>query len=114
MGAHIIDHPVWGMDLGSPESVTLVRVERNTPGSEKETFPRSSEIHYKFPAKNGRPAVTLKWWDGNWAPPHPERLEEKRKIGKNGVIYIGSKYSMMHGSHGGAPRIFPEHRPPTA
>ena len=108
MGAHIIDHPVWGMNLGAPESVTLVRVERNTPGSEKETFPRSSEIHYAFPARDGRPALTLKWWDGNWKPPHPEKLEEGRKLGQNGVIYLGSKYSMMHGSHGGAPRIFPE------
>ncbi len=108
MGAHIIDHPVWGLNLGAPLTVTINRVQRNTPGSEKETFPRSSEIEYTFAARGDQPAVTLKWFDGKFSPPRPEALESERKLGGNGVIYFGSKYSMMHASHGSAPRIFPE------
>ena len=107
MGAHIIDHPVWALGLGAPLSVE-VGFERENPASAKETFPVSTVVTYKFAARGDQPPVTLKWFDGKNLPPRPEGLEDARSMPGNGVVYYGSKHCMMHGSHGGTPRIFPE------
>ncbi len=110
MGAHIIDHPVWAFGLGMPESVE-VKIDRQTPGSELHTHPRSCEITYQFAAEGDRPALKLVWFDGRtFQIPRPPGLD-KMKDGKpeknieNGCVYYGSKAVMMHGSHGGWPRI---------
>jgi predicted dehydrogenase len=107
MGAHIIDHPVWALGLGAPSEVE-VEFERHDPASAKYTYPASSIVTYRFPARGKQPPVTLKWFDGKNLPPRPKGLESSRTMPNNGVIYYGSKHSMMHGSHGGVPRIFPE------
>ena len=108
MAAHIIDHPIWALGLGAPLSVE-VKFDRSNPASAKDTFPVSSVITYQFAARGDQPPVTLKWFDGKNLPPWPEKLEKTRSLKKGGgVIYYGSKHCMMHGSHGGVPRIFPE------
>ncbi|VGO16104.1 Putative oxidoreductase YteT [Pontiella desulfatans] len=108
MAAHIMDHPVWALGLGAPLSVE-VGFQRKDPASAKDTFPVTTNVTYKFAARGGQPALTLKWFDGKGnLPPRPEALEEERELPGNGVIYYGSENSMMHGSHGGVPRIFPE------
>jgi predicted dehydrogenase len=108
MAAHIIDHPVWALGLGAPLSVE-VEFERENPASAKDSYPRSTVVTYQFAARGKQPPVTLKWFDGQNRPPWPEKLEETRTMPKGGgVIYYGSKHAMMHGSHGGVPRIFPE------
>jgi predicted dehydrogenase len=109
MGAHIIDHPVWALELGPPLSV-VAEYKRNTPGSEKDTFPQSSIVTYEFAARGDAPPVTMKWFDGKNRIPHPEMLEDNRKAPGNGCVYFGSKYAIMHNSHGGAPRVIPEEK----
>jgi len=107
MAAHIIDHPVWALGLGAPLGVKI-EFDRKNSASAKDTFPVSTVVTYKFAARGKQPPVTLKWFDGKNRPPRPEGLDENRKMPTSGVIYFGSKRNMMHGSHGGAPRIFPE------
>ena len=107
MGAHIIDHPVWALGLGAPLSVE-VEFERKNQASAKDSFPVSTVLIYQFAARGDKPPVTLRWYDGKNRPARPAGLEEARTIPGNGVIYYGSERSMMHGSHGGVPRIFPE------
>ncbi|MEA2068439.1 MAG: Gfo/Idh/MocA family oxidoreductase [Verrucomicrobiota bacterium] len=108
MAAHIIDHPVWALGLGAPLSVE-VEFDRANPASAKDTFPVSTVVTYQFAARGDQPPVTLKWFDGKNAPPWPETLEETRTLPRGGgAIYYGSKHCMMHRSHGGTPRIFPE------
>ena len=108
MAAHIIDHPVWALGLGQPESVA-VDFQRKNPASAKDSFPVSTVVTYKFGARGKQPPVTLKWFDGKNKPPFPETMEPERTLSKGGgVIYYGSKNNMMHGSHGGTPRLFPE------
>jgi len=107
MAAHIIDHPVWALGLGAPLSVE-VEFDRSNPASAKDTFPASSVATFRFAARGKQPPVTLKWFDGKNLPPRPQGLEDSRTLPGNGVVYYGSKHSMMHGSHGGTPRIFPE------
>jgi predicted dehydrogenase len=112
MGAHIIDHPFWALDLGYPETV-----EATSTKLFKDTYPLASIVRYHFPAKGKRPSVKLVWYDGGLKPPRPPEFEPGRQLGKNGVLYIGTKGVMIHGSHGAPPRLVPEtkmkeyHRP---
>ena len=107
-GAHVMDHPWWALGLDAPKSAMLVKSDRKTPGSEKVSYPRGLELHYEFAAKGKRGPVTIKWFSGSVKCPHPEVLESNRKTHGNGCVYYGSKNVMMHGSHGGTPRIIPE------
>lgn len=104
MGAHILDHPVWSLGLGVPDSVS-VEIERKTAGSEKVSHPASCKITYQFPARGDAPPVKLMWYDGSYAIPRPENMDEKKKTPSSGCIYYGSKFTFMHGSHGGMPQL---------
>ncbi len=105
MGAHIIDHPMWALGLGLPERVVVRKADRKTPGSEKDTHPASCIFDLYFPAKGDRSAVKLTWFDGQYEIPAPDGMPEGKVPPKNGCVYIGSKHTMMHGSHGGVPEI---------
>lgn len=105
MGAHILDHPYWALGLEQPETIQ----SSSTPMTD-DSFPMASIVHYTFPARGKKPPVKLSWYDGGLTPPRPEDLEPGRKMGDGGggVIYIGDKGKLMHGTYGDNPRIFPE------
>lgn len=108
MAAHIVDHPVWALDLGAPLSVE-VEFERANPASAKDTFPVSTVVTYEFGARGDQPPVKLKWFDGKNSVPRPEGYGEERTIPKNGgTFYFGDKYDMIQSCYGASPRIFPE------
>jgi predicted dehydrogenase len=111
MGAHIMDHPVWALGLGNPLSM-VAEYELKDPKSLEETLPAATKVTYEFAARGKQPAVTLVWFDGGKGhqPPRPDALEKGRAMMDNGVLYYGSKYTLWHGSHGGAPRIIPEEK----
>lgn len=107
MGAHIIDHPYWALNLDLPVKVTA---SSSRFGSEMETFPIASKIHFEFAASAGRPPVKMTWYDGGLMPERPEQLEQGRQMGDNdgGVLIVGSKNTLMHGVYGRNPRLIPE------
>ena len=111
MGCHIIDHPVWALGLGAPTSVEATAtldgsvVAGNRPNFE--TYPIASIITYEFPAQGPRPPVTMTWYDGGLMPPTPQEMPPAERLDGNGVLYVGSKGKMHHGSHGGMPRLLP-------
>ena len=107
MGAHIIDHPYWALDLGLPTKITA---SSSRFGRELETFPIASKIHFDFPASNGRPPVKMTWYDGGLLPERPEGLENGRQMGDNdgGVLIVGDKNTLMHGVYGRNPQLIPE------
>ncbi|NKB33675.1 MAG: gfo/Idh/MocA family oxidoreductase [Pseudomonadales bacterium] len=107
MGAHIIDHPYWALDLDLP---TKVSASSSRFGADFETFPIASKIHFEFPAKGSRPAVKLTWYDGGLLPERPEILEQGRMLGDRdgGVLIVGDKNTLMHGVYGREPRLIPE------
>jgi predicted dehydrogenase len=108
MAAHIMDHPVWALKLGVPESVG-VEFERQNPMSAKNTFPLATTVTFQFAARGSQPPVILKWFDGKGnLPPRPETLEATRELQDNGIIYYGEEYSLMQELYGKSPRIFPE------
>lgn len=105
MGAHIIDHPMWALNLGLPSKIRVEKADRATPGSERDSHPSSCIIHYEFPAAEGRGPVKLTWFDGKYSIPRPAGMREDLQVPDNGCVYLGSKHQMMHGSHGGNPVI---------
>lgn len=119
MGCHIFDHIVWSMKLGAPISVeasysTFVpdKMTWDKPKN-TETYPRASMVTYKFPAREGFPALTLKWYDGGLMPTRPEELPDEFKMGDTygGALYVGDKGVILCGSHGAnGLRIWPEKR----
>lgn len=111
MGCHIIDHPVWALKLGPPTSVesrtTLdgTLLEKNQLNFE--TYPVAAVIYYEFPARGNLPPVKMTWYEGGLMPPSPAELPAGQRLPDNGVLYIGSKGKMYHGSHGGMPQLLP-------
>jgi predicted dehydrogenase len=110
MGCHIVDHPVWALKLGSPTAVEAVTT---LDGSEVdgqpnfETYPIAVVIYYEFPARGDLPPVKMTWHEGGLMPPTPPELPVGQRLPGNGVLYIGSKGKMFHGSHGGMPQLLP-------
>lgn len=55
MGCHIMDTPVYALDLKNPTSIQAVQ---NTP-YKKDTYPVAAMIKYQFPKRGGKPPVEL-------------------------------------------------------
>jgi len=111
MGCHIIDHPVWALDLGAPSTVEARTtldgsvLEGNKPNTE--TFPIAAIIYYDFPQRGKRPAVRMTWYDGGLMPPAPAGMPLNQRLPGNGVLYVGTKGVLYHSSHGGMPQLLP-------
>jgi predicted dehydrogenase len=115
LGCHIIDPVFWALKLKYPVSVegcisTYWEGFWKYTEPKNETYPRSTIVRYKFPARENMPAVKLTWWDGGLMPPRPEELEEGRRMGDEdgGVLLIGDKGKLIAGCYGRNPRIIPE------
>ncbi|RLT12539.1 MAG: gfo/Idh/MocA family oxidoreductase, partial [Planctomycetota bacterium] len=115
MGCHIIDHPVWALNLGAPTSVEATTTHDGTLLAKDklnfETFPIAAIVTYQFPAREhaGKklPPVTMTWYDGGLMPPTPTEMSGGQRLPGNGVLYVGSKGKMYHGPHGGMPQLLP-------
>ncbi len=84
MACHILNMPFMGLDLKDP-----ISVEAETPGHNKDSFPRWSRIRYEFGATADRPALTLYWYDGSKMP--AKELFQGAKIQDNGALVVGEK-----------------------
>jgi predicted dehydrogenase len=111
MGCHIIDHPVWALKLGAPSSVeargTIDGTFLDGNRLNYETYPVAAIIYYDFPARGELPPVRMTWYDGGLMPAAPAEMPRGQRLPDNGVLYIGSKGKMYHGSHGGMPQLLP-------
>ncbi len=111
MGCHIIDHPVWALNLGAPTSVesrvTLDGTLLDKNQYNFETYPVAAIIYYEFPARGNLPPVRMTWYEGGLMPPTPQEMPAGQRLPDNGVLYVGSRGKMYHGSHGGMPQLLP-------
>ena len=103
MGIHNLDTAYWGLELGAPASVV---VKDCSPAlidpAMKETAPLWSILEVRFPARNGRPAVTMTWYDGGKLPPRDLFQGEKLITRDGGSLVIGSKGTLFTRTwHGG-------------
>ena len=75
-----------------------------------ETYPRASMITYRFPAREGMPPVTLKWYDGGILPEWPAELDGADIPMGGGSMFVGDKGVIVCGTYGGDVQMFPEER----
>ncbi|MEN6577859.1 MAG: Gfo/Idh/MocA family oxidoreductase [Phycisphaerales bacterium] len=104
MAVHNADPAFFALDLGAPTAV-----EAETSPVNDETLPVWNIIRFDFPAKGDRPAIKMTWYDGAKLPDVPAELEGRR-LGDNGILFVGDKGKLLGGSHAGAPRLIPESR----
>ena len=115
MACHIVDPLFWALKLKYPISVegnisTYWQAFFEETQPKNETFPRSTIVRYKFPAREGMPEVDLTWWDGGLMPARPDELEQGRRMGDEdgGILLVGEKGTIMAGCYGESPRLIPE------
>ena len=105
MGAHLLDHSYWALDLGYPTSIETV----STPWDrDKACFPMATKTYYEFPARGSKPPVKLTWYDGGMFPPTPPEFAEGEKLnGEGGAIMVGTKGKVIHNTYGLGARLLP-------
>jgi hypothetical protein len=102
-GAHTLDPVCTALKLGPPTSV-----EATSCGNTAEVHPLSAIVTFKFPAREGFPPLKLLWYEGT-RPPRPDDLEDGRQWpAEGGVLFKGTKGTIMGGVYGNSPRIIPE------
>jgi predicted dehydrogenase len=110
MGAHLIDHPFWALDLGLPTSIEATSSPWGYDAERKiASYPLAMQVHYEFAARGSRPAVKLTWYDGGLMPARPEMLPNDVPLDRGGgVLFVGDKGLLMHQTYGEDPKIFPQ------
>ncbi|HIJ53772.1 MAG TPA: Gfo/Idh/MocA family oxidoreductase [Planctomycetes bacterium] len=99
IGCHSIDPIFRALKLGHPMSVEATSTLVN-----KETYPVASVVNYQFPARGDMPPVKLSWYDGGMRPRRPDELENGRRLGTGGVLFVGEAGKML------GERLIPESR----
>jgi predicted dehydrogenase len=102
MGAHLIDHSMWALDLGYPTAVETVATPFNGA-----CYPHATMIFYDFPARDDKPPVRLTWYDGGLLPPKPAELGDEELNKGGGAMLVGSKGRLIHDTYGRKPRLLP-------
>src|SRR5260370_3625620 len=103
MGAHLIDHSMWALNLGFPTSVETVSTPFNGV-----SYPYATLTFYEFPARGQMPPVKLTWYDGGLMPNKPEELGDEELKKEGGALLIGSKGKLLHDTYGFKPRLLPK------
>ena len=108
MGAHLMDHPFWALDLGYPTTVEATSTPWGGPREAPVSYPMAMTVHYEFPGRGRRPPVDMYWYDGGLMPPRPEQLPPDIALEREGgVIFVGDRGILMHETYGRNPVLFP-------
>jgi predicted dehydrogenase len=102
MGAHLIDHSMWALNLGLPTTIETVSTPFNGA-----SYPQATMTFYDFPARGNMPPVKLTWYDGGFMPNKPEELGEEDLNKEGGALLIGSKGKLLYDTYGYNPRVLP-------
>ncbi len=102
MGEYGFDTMVRALDLGTAD-----RVYASSTELFPDCFPVASSLHYRFPARAGRPSVDVNWFDGGIVPARPEELalDVDMSIGREGVMYSGAHGRLLTGFMAGPSRL---------
>jgi len=90
MGCHIFNTPFMALDLRDP-----ISVQAQTAGHNRDSFPEWAIVHYEFGERNGRPPVTLHWYDSGKKP--DASIAAGFDLGGDGALIVCEKktiYSM--------------------
>lgn len=108
MGAHLLDHPYWALDLGYPDTVEATSTPWGGDADDPVSYPVATNVHYEFPRRGLMPPVDLHWYDGGLMPKRPEGLPAEVELERvGGVIFVGERGILMHETYGRNPQLFP-------
>ncbi len=102
MAVHNLDPAFYALDLPAPSAA-----EAQHSGLGQETYPAWQIITFEFPARGTEPALKMTWYDGGKLPSKPADLADEVDLPDNGILFIGTKGTMLCGGWSGAPRLFP-------
>lgn len=102
---HHLDPAFWALKL---DKASAFSVEASSSGTTDETCPTAALIYFNFPARAGMPPVRITWYEGGLMPPRPVELEANRRLRTNGILFIGTKGSILGDGWSRSPRIIPE------
>lgn len=109
MGAHLIDHPYWALNLTYPTSIEATSTVWGGPQERPVSYPVSMLVHYEFPARGSQPPVRMTWHDGGLMPARPAQLPDDVVLSREGGVFIiGDRGVLLHETYGRNPRIYPE------
>src|SRR6202051_2439117 len=103
MGAHLIDHSMWALDLGFPTSIETISTPFNSA-----SYPLATQTFYAFPPRGSMPPVKLTWYDGGVLPPKPAELGDEELNKGGGALLVGSQGKLLPNTHGIGPRLLPK------
>jgi predicted dehydrogenase len=90
MGCHLIDLVFWSLDLRHPTSVSA-----EGPPPHPEGAPSGVSATWQFASRGDKPAVTLRWSDGNRIP----REVHGQEVPGFGVMFVGER-GMLFADYG--------------
>lgn len=108
MACHTLNMSFMALDLFNPTSVVA-----ETADHDKNMYPKSSKITFEFPEHEGRPALTMVWYDGGELPPAdllagcPKSVDGNgnERPHSSGALIVGEKGKFYSpGDYGGDPR----------
>jgi predicted dehydrogenase len=102
---HHLDSAFWALKIDQCEKFS---VDGSSHGATEETCPGASIIYFDVPARAGMPPVRITWYEGGVMPPRPAELEAGRSLGDHGVLFKGTKGSILGGGWARSPRLIPE------
>jgi predicted dehydrogenase len=110
MGAHLIDHPFWALDLGLPISAEATGSPFGTDNEgQKVSYPLATQVVYRFAARGSQPPVKMTWFDGGLMAPRPDVLPDNVILDRGGgVLILGEKGVLSHQTYGSSPKLYPE------
>ncbi len=105
MGAHLIDHTYWALDLKAP--TTIEAAGSPYGGDDRASFPLATQVHYEF-AQGYRDPILVTWYDGGLLPRRPHQMPADAEVNRGGgAMLIGEKGVLVYDTYGHNPRLFP-------
>ena len=110
MGAHLIDHPFWALNLGLPTHIEATSTPWGYDSKNNlASHPLATQAVYHFAARGNQPPVQMIWGDGGLMAPRHHLMPDNVQLDRGGgVLIVGDKGILMHETYGKNPRIYPE------
>lgn len=92
---HGFSMPVRALQLDYPTRIEVAGTEMG-----KESFPKTCQVHFSFPARDARGPVSIYFYSGGTLPPATATAgvaETFGKIGETGCLVIGDKGTISAG-----------------
>jgi len=102
---HNADAPYSALGLDCPK-----RVEIESTGAKKLSFPESAKITFAFDRPDGSGEIKLCWYQGKtFLPPRPRDMERGRQMGNDsgGTQVVCKNATIVTATHAAPPRIVP-------